>query len=121
VFFHDFPTRSKESVTQRLTSADSVDLCFNAPGGSNLTAHINDIRIICKLAETFNKSPLISMPDAKRVIFGRAIFYAQGQETIRIDFCSLPLVLINRRSYVVSPDFTLLALSLTEEGYKHEQ
>ncbi len=118
VFFHDFPTRSKESIVRLLDSADAVDLCFYASSGSNLVACVNDIQDLTMLSARFEKSSLISLPEAKCVIFGRAVFFAQDKEILRMDFCSFPVVLIDGRSYAVSPDFTLLARFLVEERNK---
>lgn len=119
-FFHDFPSRSKESVARLLASAEVVELCFDTPVGNNKAVRVNDTRDLIRLSAAFEKATFISMPNNKRTIFGRAVFSTQGKEALRMDFCSFPVVLIDGRSYALSPDFTLLARSLAEEGNKHE-
>ena len=118
-FFHDFPTRRMESVASHLASADGVELSFYF-GGSNLTARVNDGRDLTRLSAAFERAILISMPNTKCSIFGHAVFSTQGKEVVSMDFCSLPVVLINGRSYAVSPEFILLARSLVEGDDKHE-
>ena len=119
-FFHDFPTQSKDSIVQLLTSADSVEICFYTPNGSNLVVRVNEKNELTNFIEILQNSHFISMSGTKATILGHAVYSARGQGVLCVDFCQFPLVLFNGRSYAVSPDFTILARSLVEMRSKHE-
>lgn len=119
-FFHDFPTRNKESIVQHLASADAVEICFYDTDKSNVVVRVNEIRVLTKFLDIFEKSAFISIPNTKCEIFGRAVYSARGKDLLSIEFCSFPIILIDGRSYAVSPDFTILARALVEKGNKYE-
>ncbi len=119
-FFHDFPTRRKESILQRLTSADAVEIYFYDLDGRDVVVRVNEILDLARFSDIFEKSPLISIPSTKSAIFGRADYYATEKNVLSVEFSSLPIVLIDGRNYAVSPDFMILARALAEKGYKHE-
>ena len=119
-FFHDFPTRIKETVARRIGSATVAELSFNMPSGSNSVRRLNDMRDLARLAAAFNKAGVISLPESKQVIFGRVKFFIHEKETLRMEFCSFPVVLIDGRSYAVSPAFQMTARLLAEGSNLYE-
>lgn len=120
LFLRTFPMRGKDALAERLTSADAAEIWFYSPGGSNVIRHVHGTHELARLASAFEKSILVSLPSTKYPVFGRAMFSRRGDETLRMEFASLPLVAIGGQSYAISPEFTLLVRAMAEEGRTHE-